>query len=88
MISVERWAEIRRLYWVEHLSQRAIARRLGMHRKSVWRAIHATEVPRYRCPTRPSILDPYKPLIENRCRGSSGVRKNLGKINVDKGDGR
>jgi transposase len=77
VISVERWAEIRRLYWVEHLSQRAIARRLGMHRKSVWRAIHAKEVPRYRCPPRPSILDPYKPLIENMLREEprlSGVR--------------
>jgi len=46
---VERWAEIRRLYWVKHLSQRAI---------------HAKGVPRYCCPPRPSILDPYKPFIE------------------------
>ena len=64
MITVERWAEIRQLHHVMGLSQRAIARRLGVHRKTVWRAIHAREVPRYRRPPRPSLLDPYKPLIE------------------------
>lgn len=32
MITVEDWAEIRRLRKVEKLSERAIARRLGIHR--------------------------------------------------------
>lgn len=41
MIAMERWAEIRHLHIAEGLSQRAIARRRGLHRKTVWRAIHA-----------------------------------------------
>ena len=43
MISVEHWAEIRRLHKVENLSKRAIARRLGIHRNTVTRALAEDE---------------------------------------------
>ncbi len=68
MITVERWAETRQLYHVAGLSQRAIARRLGVPRKTVWRAIHSQEVPKYGRPLRPSLFDAYKPLIESLLR--------------------
>jgi hypothetical protein len=45
MITVEDWAEIRRLRKVEKLSERAIARRLGIHRDTVKRALRGDEPP-------------------------------------------
>ena len=63
MITVEDWAEIRRLHKVEHLSKRAIARRLGIHRQTVTRALAAEDPPTYDGAPRNSILDPYKPKI-------------------------
>jgi transposase len=63
MISVEHWAEIRRLHKVENLSKRAIARRLDLHRNTVTRALASDEPPTYEREPRGSILDPYKPKI-------------------------
>lgn len=45
MIRVEEWAEIRHSHVAEELSQRAIAGRLGLVRKTVARAL-AAEAPR------------------------------------------
>jgi transposase len=63
MIAVEYWAEIRRLRKVEKLSKRAIARRLGIHRDTITRALELDEPPQYEREPRGSILDPYKPKI-------------------------
>lgn len=63
MISVEDWAEIRRLRKVQKLSERVIARRLGIHRDTVTRALESDEPPRYQRVPRGSKLDPYKPKI-------------------------
>ena len=63
MIAVEDWAEIRRLYEVEKRSKRAIARRLGIHRSTVTRALESDEPPVYHRESRGSKLDPYKPKI-------------------------
>ena len=63
MIDVEDWAEIRRLSKVEKQSKRAIARRLGLHRETVTRALASDEPQRYRRQKRPSLLDPYKSKI-------------------------
>ena len=63
MVSVEQWAEIRRLYFVEQRSKRAITKLLGIHRDTVTRAINATSPPRYvRAPT-VSKLDPFKDWV-------------------------
>jgi len=60
---VEDWAEMRRLHKVEKLSKRAVARRLGIHRNTVTRALESDEPPSYSRKARGSILDPYKPKI-------------------------
>ena len=60
---MEDWAEIRRLHKVKKLSKRAIARRLGIHRDTVSRALAGEEPPHYRRSKRASILDPYKAKI-------------------------
>lgn len=64
MINVEDWAEIRRLYKVEKLSKRAIARRLGLHRQTVSRALASDHPPGYKQrASQESLLEPYKPKI-------------------------
>ncbi len=47
MVSVERWAEIRRMHRVERLSIREISKRTGLHRKTVRRALAGETPPRY-----------------------------------------
>jgi len=63
MLTVETWAEIRRLHIVEKLSKRAIATRLGVHRHTVTRALASQLPPRYTRPPRPNPLDAFKPKI-------------------------
>lgn len=63
MLTVETWAEIRRLHVVEKLSKRTIAKRLGVHRNTVTRALASQLPPHYDRPPRPSPLDPFKPKI-------------------------
>ena len=46
MLTSETWVEIRRLHAVEKLSKRAIARRLGVHRNTVTRALGSDLPPR------------------------------------------
>ncbi|MBU0512196.1 MAG: IS21 family transposase [Chloroflexi bacterium] len=77
MIIVEDWAEIRRLHKVEKLSERAIARRLGLHRETVRGALAKDEPPSYHREVRQSVLEPYKPKIHallGRDHDLSGVR--------------
>lgn len=64
----EQWAVIRRLFEVEHLTRRQIARRLGIHRGTVKRALDSTAgAPVYASPTpRPSKLDAYKDYLARR----------------------
>ncbi|MGH8918238.1 MAG: helix-turn-helix domain-containing protein, partial [Actinomycetes bacterium] len=47
MINVEDWAEIRRLHRAEGMPIRAIARKLGLGRNTVRRALAAEGPPRY-----------------------------------------
>jgi len=62
---VEQWAEIRRLAYVEGLSQREIRRRTGAGRDTIRKAVAAAEPPSYGPrPGRPSKLDPYRAEIE------------------------
>lgn len=60
MYSVHDWAEVHRLHEREELSQRTIARRLGMSRNTVARLLASEGPPRYERLGRGSILDPFK----------------------------
>jgi hypothetical protein len=63
VIGVEQWAEIRRLYFVEKRSKRAIRRLTGAHRDTITRAIASDTPPRYARKTTGSKLDAFKEWI-------------------------
>jgi transposase len=63
VLSVEDWAEIRRLYRVEGMPIKAIVRRLGVGRNTVRRALAADGPPSYSRPVKPSIVDVVEPQI-------------------------
>lgn len=63
MISVEDWAEIRRLHRAEAMPVRAIARQLGIARNTVRRAIADDAPPKYRRASKGSIVDAVEPQI-------------------------
>ncbi len=68
MVEVEQWAEIRWLQFVRGLSMREISRRMGLHRDTVSRAIHADAPPAYRRAPAGSKLDPLKDEIHRLLR--------------------
>ena len=77
MVDVERWAELRREHFVRRVSIKELARRYGIDRNTVRRALRADEPPRYRRPARPSKLDPFKDEIHELLRTDAkltGVR--------------
>jgi transposase len=64
VITVEDWAEIRRLYRSEKLSQAEIARRLGLARNTVANAVHSESPPRYeRAPVASSAWLQVEPAV-------------------------
>jgi transposase len=64
VITVENWAEIRRLYRSEKLSQAEIARRLGLARNTVADAVHSESPPRYeRAPVTSSAWLQVEPAV-------------------------
>lgn len=68
MIGVEQWAEIRRLYFVEKRSKRAIHRLTGAHRDTVTRALVSDQPPRYERVSTGSKLDPFKEWVCEQLR--------------------
>jgi transposase len=65
LLGVELWAEIRRLKYVEGLSQREIHRRTGVHRDTIRNALASSTPPVYGPrPPRPSKLDAFVWRIE------------------------
>jgi hypothetical protein len=63
VIGVEQWAEIRRLYFVEKRSKRAIHRLTGVHRDTITRALITDQPLKYERPSTGSKLDPFKDWI-------------------------
>ncbi len=60
-MDVEVWAEVRRLYFIEHLSMRRVAKIMHLDRKTVRRAIRMEEYhSRKNVSPRHSKIDPYK----------------------------
>jgi transposase len=68
VISVQQWAEIRRMHFVEGLGIREIGRRTGVHRETVRRALRASRPPRYARPAKGSLLDPFKDEVHRLLR--------------------
>jgi transposase len=63
VLSVEDWAEVRRLHRAEGMPIKAIARVLGVSRNTVRAALAADGPPRYSRPAAGSIVDPFEPRI-------------------------
>ena len=63
MLSVEDWAEIRRLYRAEQIPVKAIARLLGISRNTVRAAIASDAPPKYVRKPAGSVVDGFEPRI-------------------------
>jgi len=63
VITVQDWAEIRRLHSSEGMSRRGIAQRLGVARATVDRALAHASPPKYERPAVPSMFDELKPRV-------------------------
>jgi transposase len=77
VLDVERWAELRREHLVRGVSIKELARRYGIDRNTVRRALRSANPPRYERGQRPSKLDPFKEEIHELLRADAklpGVR--------------
>jgi len=63
---LDEWAEIRRLHRSEGLGIKAVARKLGISKNTVRRALRAEEVPRYQRAPKGSISDAAGPAIREQ----------------------
>jgi transposase len=63
VLSVEDWAEIRRLRRAEQMPIKQIARVMGCAKNTVKRALAADSPPRYVRPSRGSVVDAAEPRI-------------------------
>lgn len=68
MQSVEQWAELRRLHFVQGISIKELHRRTGLHRQTIRRALRSSEPPRYEREGVPSKLDAFKDEIHHLLR--------------------
>lgn len=68
MLSVEDWAEIRRLHRAERLPIKVIARVLGISKNTVKAALALDGPPKYERPQRGSIVDEVEPRIRELLR--------------------
>ena len=77
MLDVERWAELRREHFVRGVGIKELARRYGVDRNTVRRAVRSGRPPRYQRPVGVSKLDPFKDEIHELLRRDprlTGVR--------------
>lgn len=71
MVTVEQWAELRRLHFVGGLSIREVHRRTGLHRDTIRRALGSGGPPVYRRAPAGSKLDPFKDEVHELLRGDA-----------------
>ena len=74
---MERWAELRREHFVRGVSIKELMRRTGLARNTIRVALRSDAPPGFRCPLRPSKLDPFKEEVCELLRSDpklSGVR--------------
>jgi transposase len=62
-MTVEDWAEIRRLHTVEGMAIKAIVRKTGSSRNAVRRAVASDFPPSYSRPAKGSVVDAVKPQL-------------------------
>lgn len=77
VLDVERWAELRREHFVRQVPIKELARRYGIDRNTVRRALRSDRPPRYARPPRVSKLEPFKDEIHELLRREpklTGVR--------------
>lgn len=74
MIGVEQWAEIRRLYFVEKRSKRAIHKLTGVHRDTITRALISELPPKYERASTGSKLDPFKDWICEQLQADPSIQ--------------
>jgi transposase len=63
VLSVEDWAEMRRLHRAEGMPIKQVARVMGVSKNTVKRALAAEGPPRYQRPSRGSVVDAVEPRI-------------------------
>jgi transposase len=63
VLSVEDWAEIRRLHRAEQMPIKVIARVMGVSKNTVRAALRSDGPPRYERPGRGSVVDEFEPRI-------------------------
>lgn len=74
MLDVEKWAEIRRMARVDGLSQREIAKKAEVNRRTVKRALESEGPPSYGPRERyPSKLDPFRGEVERLLEGDPSL---------------
>ncbi|MBV9943920.1 MAG: IS21 family transposase [Solirubrobacterales bacterium] len=77
MLDVELWAELRREHFVRGVSIKRLARRTGLSRNTIRRALRSDVPPAYRRVPAGSMLDPFKDEVHRLLKGDpklSGVR--------------
>ena len=73
MISVQLWAEVRRMRFVDGLAIREIRRRTGLHRETIRRALRSERPPAYSRPARGSKLDRFKDEVHRLLDDDPGI---------------
>jgi transposase len=68
VLSVEDWAEIRRLHRAERMPIKQVARVMGCSKNTVRRALAAEGPPRYARPARGSVVDAVEPRVRELLR--------------------
>jgi hypothetical protein len=68
VLDVERWAELRREHFVRGVGIKELARRHGIDRNTVRRALRSEKPPHYEREPRPSKIDPFKEEIHRLLR--------------------
>ena len=77
MLDVEQWADLRREHFVQGVGIKELARRYGIDRNTVRRALRSPDPPRYQRPAVVSKLEPFKDEIHRLLKDDpklSGVR--------------
>jgi hypothetical protein len=63
VLDVERWAELRGEHFVRGVSIKELTRRTELSRNTVRAALRSDQPPMFKCPERPSKLDPFRDEI-------------------------